>query len=317
MSARDLITFGLGPAVSATPTAAQIADAVWDEARAGHVAAGSFGAVTEWAAATDTAAIADAVWDELSTGHVSAGKAGEQLWTDIDAVLEDTATTLPATLAAFATDDDVADAVWDEARAGHATDGTYGDTAEWAGAIDEPTIRSAVGLAAANLDTQLGALPTAAENADAVWDELSTGHVTAGKAGTQLWTDIDAIKVKTDTIGTGTATVAVPVAANLAVTTYQGDDYDTADGRHLSWTVSSTATLTGGTVEVIIPGVDTYTGSVVDGNTIRLELTTAQTAAIPVGRRKYQVIVTQTVALGADKITVVEGTWTSKARVTE
>lgn len=30
---------------------------------------------------------ADAVWNELSTGHVSAGKAGEQLWTDVDAVL--------------------------------------------------------------------------------------------------------------------------------------------------------------------------------------------------------------------------------------
>lgn len=78
--------------LDATATSAElasendVADAVWDEVRAGHVAAGSFGAVTEWAAATDTAAIADAVWDELSTGHVSAGKAGTQLWTDIDAI---------------------------------------------------------------------------------------------------------------------------------------------------------------------------------------------------------------------------------------
>ena len=36
------------------------------------------------------AVIADAVWDEISTGHVDAGKAGEQLWTDVDAVLADT-----------------------------------------------------------------------------------------------------------------------------------------------------------------------------------------------------------------------------------
>ena len=36
------------------------------------------------------AAIADAVWDEASTGHVDAGKAGEQLWTDVDAILADT-----------------------------------------------------------------------------------------------------------------------------------------------------------------------------------------------------------------------------------
>lgn len=40
------------------------------------------------------AAIADAVWDEVSTGHTDAGKAGAQVWTDIDAILEDTGTTL-------------------------------------------------------------------------------------------------------------------------------------------------------------------------------------------------------------------------------
>jgi hypothetical protein len=36
------------------------------------------------------ATIADAVWDEVSTGHTSTGKAGEQLWTDVDAILADT-----------------------------------------------------------------------------------------------------------------------------------------------------------------------------------------------------------------------------------
>ena len=38
------------------------------------------------------ATVADAVWDEASTGHVDAGKAGLQLWTDIDAILDDTGT---------------------------------------------------------------------------------------------------------------------------------------------------------------------------------------------------------------------------------
>jgi hypothetical protein len=36
------------------------------------------------------ATIADAVWDEAATGHTDAGKAGEQLWTDVDAILADT-----------------------------------------------------------------------------------------------------------------------------------------------------------------------------------------------------------------------------------
>ncbi|MBF8258367.1 MAG: hypothetical protein HW377_741, partial [Actinobacteria bacterium] len=39
------------------------------------------------------------------------------------------------------------------------------------------------------------AVPTAAVVADAVWDEVVTGHDGAGKAGAQLWTDIDAIAV--------------------------------------------------------------------------------------------------------------------------
>jgi len=35
---------------------------------------------------------ADAVWDELVAGHDGAGKAGQQLWTDVDAILDDTGT---------------------------------------------------------------------------------------------------------------------------------------------------------------------------------------------------------------------------------
>jgi len=36
--------------------------------------------------------IVDNVWDEISTGHTDAGKAGQQLWTDVDAILADTGT---------------------------------------------------------------------------------------------------------------------------------------------------------------------------------------------------------------------------------
>jgi hypothetical protein len=48
-------------------------------------------------------AVADQVWDEAATGHTDAGKAGAQLWTDIDAILEDTGTTLPAAIDAVPT----------------------------------------------------------------------------------------------------------------------------------------------------------------------------------------------------------------------
>lgn len=49
--------------------------------------------------------------------------------------------------------------------------------------LDAAGVRTAVGLAAANLDTQLAALPTTAENADAVWDEARSGHISAGTFG--------------------------------------------------------------------------------------------------------------------------------------
>ena len=52
-------------------------------------------------AADAIAEIVDAVWNETSTGHVDAGKAGQQLWTDVDAILVDTGTTLQAELDAI------------------------------------------------------------------------------------------------------------------------------------------------------------------------------------------------------------------------
>ena len=147
--------------------------------------------------------------------------------------------------------------------------------------------------------------------AAAVWDYLTSAATTAGSLGALIVTKLGYL-----TSGT-TVTVSSPVASGLNVTTIQGDDYKAADGRAIEWTVASTATLTGGTVAVIVEGVDTYTGSVVDETTIRLELTAAQTAAIPVGPHRYQVIHTQSVALGEDVTTLVQGTWTSARRYTE
>lgn len=53
------------------------------------------------------------------------------------------------------------------------------------------TSREASGAAAAAVGTLT--IPTAAQNADAVWDEPSTGHTDAGKAGAAIWTTVPAI----------------------------------------------------------------------------------------------------------------------------
>ena len=47
-------------------------------------------------------------------------------------------------------------------------------------------VRAAMGLATANLDTQLAAIPTAVTNANAVWDELMSSHTTAGTYGGRI-----------------------------------------------------------------------------------------------------------------------------------
>jgi hypothetical protein len=54
-------------------TNATIADAVWNEVRADHVTAGTFGEVST------TADIVDAVWNELAADHVAAGSIGKAI----------------------------------------------------------------------------------------------------------------------------------------------------------------------------------------------------------------------------------------------
>jgi hypothetical protein len=59
-------------APDAPPTAAAVADAVWDAARSGHAGAGTFGATDEWAVSVDEAAIAAAVLDALEGSPITA-----------------------------------------------------------------------------------------------------------------------------------------------------------------------------------------------------------------------------------------------------
>jgi len=90
--------------------------------------------------------------------------------------------------------DEMADAVWDEARAGHITDGTYGDTAEWAGNVDETSI------------------------AAAVWDRLTSALTTAGSIGKLLAQKLALITTNSVTVATPTTT-----SNTLNVSLYAGE----------------------------------------------------------------------------------------------
>lgn len=87
------------------PTVAAIADAVWDEAQAGHTTAGTFGKYLDTevsgvgGGSLTVSAIADGVWDEATSGHVSAGTFGA-LAADI---LTDTGTTIPGLISGIST----------------------------------------------------------------------------------------------------------------------------------------------------------------------------------------------------------------------
>jgi len=135
--------------------------------------------------------VADAVWDELSTGHVSAGKAGEQLWTDIDAILDDTS--------AFDTDAEIASAVWDALVASYTTETTFGGEV---GGLD-PNITLIL-----------------ADTAEIQTDQKDGGRLDL------LW---DAIKYKTDLISLRDTTVSDANDANSFTLTAGIDVNDAHD----------------------------------------------------------------------------------------
>jgi len=66
--------------------------------------------------------------------------------------------------------------------------------------IDASALNTLSGYAPASTIAAASDIPSAADNADAVWDELEAGHLDAGKAGQQLWTDINNILTDTDAI---------------------------------------------------------------------------------------------------------------------
>jgi len=159
IGASEIATDAITSSELAATGVGEIADGVWDEAQAGHVSAGTFGAYLDSSVSgvstggVSVADIADAVWDEDATAHQTQGSFGQVVGdsaADTDSIWSLSNTNLNATVGSRATQTSV-DAVDD-----------YVDTE--VGAIVTATsasgIRAAVGLASANLDTQIGNVPT-------------------------------------------------------------------------------------------------------------------------------------------------------------
>jgi hypothetical protein len=145
---------------TAPPSAAANADAVWDEALAGHAAAGSMGELEGRLDATVSSRLATAGY----TAPPSAADVAGTLIADIWAAVTRTLTSNGNDPSAATIASQVRTELTTELGRLDAAVSTRGTGA----ALDAAGVRAAVGLATPNLDTQLDALPTANENADAL-----------------------------------------------------------------------------------------------------------------------------------------------------
>lgn len=151
-----------------------------------------FGAIPG-ATAPTAAEVADAVWDEATAGHTTSGTFGEQLKTDVDAILEDTGTTLQGEL-----------------------DGIQADT-------EDIQSRLPAALVSGRIDASVGAMAnnvmTAAAAAADLTTELQSGLATAAALDAvdnfvdtevaAIKTVVDAIQAKTDNLPSDPADASV------------------------------------------------------------------------------------------------------------
>lgn len=202
------------PGASA-PTAAAVADAVWDEAMSDHVSEGSFGTMLQSAhegtaqAGTSSSITLDATGSSstddfynynLVSIHSGTGAGQVRQVTDYNgttkvATVDPAWTTTPSTDSEYvikdlgidaATTASIADAVWDEARAGHVTAGSFGeyvlaDSTRLSGSTSaadglEAAVSGATPLPA-NI-TQISDDATAATNMESFFD--GTGYAGTG-----------------------------------------------------------------------------------------------------------------------------------------
>lgn len=192
------------------PTAAAVADAVWDEATSGHSTAGTTGKALTDAGGAGTppsaADVADAVWDELLSGHTTTGSAGD--------ALGNVATGTPPSAAAIRAEIDS-----NSTQLAAIVADTNEIQAELADGGRTDLLIDAIKAKTDNIPgspAAVGDIPTAGAVADAVLDEATSGHSTAGTVGKAL-TDIlaDTNELQSDDYPTSIAAVKGDTAAIL------------------------------------------------------------------------------------------------------
>lgn len=177
-------------------------------------------------AADAVSEIAGAVWDEAMSGHVTSGTFGQRLYGIRSGTAQaGAATTITLDASASAVDDFYNNCLI--VITGGTGAGQSRFITDYVGATKVATVGTwATNPGATSVfvivpfDAIPGAsAPTAAQVADAVWDEATAGHTTAGTFGEQCKTDIDAILADTGTDGVVVASLNAGSITAAAVAT--------------------------------------------------------------------------------------------------
>jgi hypothetical protein len=162
------------------PTAAAVADAVWDETLGDHLNTGSTGA------GLNAAGSVGDPWATALPGAYGAGTAGKIVGDNLNATVSSRsshgAADVKTAIEAAGSHLTLIKAVTDNLPDG----GALTSLATAAGLTTVDTVVNAIKLKTDNLPASpaaTGDIPTAAAVADAVWDEAIAGHVTAGTFG--------------------------------------------------------------------------------------------------------------------------------------
>lgn len=235
------------PAIQALPTAAAIADAVWDEAISGHVTAGSAGERVERL-------------DILASG--GAGEITTTRASNLDNL--DEAVSTAATPSEVATQclasmvslhlDHLLAAAYDPASKPGVSNSLWNTIIESDAGVPRFTANS--------LETApTGGGASATAIADAVWDEARAGHTTAGTFGESLATSLPAVLADTDFIQTTLDTGGTIQTAIAACST--SSQVSALNNLSAANVASELATFYTGTLDARFDSIDTAVAGVI------------------------------------------------------
>jgi hypothetical protein len=129
---------------------------------------------------------------------------------------------------------------------------------------------------------------TQQETRDAMKLAPTAGSPAAGSVDEHL----DDILEDTERIGAISVTITNAMAQDETITVVRGDDYLVANGRHMVIDLDNAPSLTGGSIAFTGGGMSGVTPIIVDADTIHLEFTAAQTAAIDPAVGPYELVLT-------------------------